>query len=69
MSTKLQILRHGHIIKEYESLEHLQAIITTSNNPIEIIASILTALQLYRSGVRVASFKVGSVRVRFSGGE
>ena len=72
MSTKLQILRHGHIIEEYESLEHLKtiaALLDDTRKIIEFIAGIQMALTLYRAGVRSGSFKIGSIGVKFQQGD
>ena len=72
MSTKLQILRHGHIIEEYESLEHLKtiaALLDDTRKIIEFIAAIQMALTLYQAGVRSGAFRIGSFRVKFQGGD
>ena len=71
MSVKLQILRHGHVVEEYDSLEHLKTIAALLDDTkiIEFIAAIQTAITLYRSGVRTGSFRVGSFPVRFQGGD
>ena len=66
---KLEVLRDGHLIAEYHDPEALKIIIALSNNPSEIIAALLTAIEYHRSGVKTGSFKIGSVRVRFMKGE
>lgn len=71
MSIKLQILRDGHVIEEYDSLEHLKTIVALLDDAkiIEFISAVQMALTLYRSGVRTGSFRVGSFPVRFKGGD
>jgi len=72
MSVKLQILRNGHIIGEYDSLKHLKTIAALLDDPnkiVEFIAAILMALNLYRSGIKAGAFRIGCIGVRFKGGD
>jgi len=72
MSVRLQILRDGHVIDEYESLEHLKtiaALLDDEKKIIEFIASIQVALTLYKSGVKSRAFRIGSFKVKFRGGD
>ena len=72
MTVKLQILRGGHVIEEYDSLEHLKtiaALLGDAKKVIEFIAAIQMALTLYQAGARSGVFRVGSFRVKFQGGD
>jgi len=72
MSVRLQILRDGHVIDEYESLEHLKTIVALLDDEkkiIEFIAGIQMALTLYKSGIKSRTFRLGSIRVKFQGGD
>ena len=72
MSVKLEILRSGRVIGEYDDLEHLKvvvALLDDSRKIVEFIAAILMALTLYRSGAKSGAFRLGSIRVRFKGGD
>ena len=72
MSVKLQIIRGGRVVKEYDSLEHLEAIVALLDTPrkiVEFIAAILMALTLYQAGAKSGAFRLGSIRVRFKGGD
>jgi len=72
MSVKLQIIRGGHVVKEYDSLEHLEAIVALLDTPrkiVEFIGAILVALTLYQSGAKSGAFRIGSFRVKFQGGD
>ena len=72
MSVRLQILGDGHVIDEYESLEHLKtiaALLDDEKKIIEFIAGIQMALTLYKSGVKSRAFSIGSLHVRFQGGD
>ena len=72
MSVRLQIIRNGHVVEEYESLEPLKAMVMMLddvNKMIEFTAAILMALTLYRAGVRSRAFRIGSFKVKFRGGD
>ena len=72
MSVRLQIIRNGHVVEEYESLEPLKAMVMMLddvNKMIEFTAAILMALTLYRAGVRSRAFRIGSFKVKFQGGD
>ena len=72
MSVKLQIIRDGHVVEEYDSFEPLKAMVMMLddvNKMIEFTAAILMALTLYRAGVRSRAFSIGSLHVRFQGGD
>jgi len=72
MSVKLQILRDGHLVGEYDSLDPLRtitALLDDLNKVVEFIAAIQMALSFYRAGAESAEFRIGSVRVRFMKGE
>ena len=70
MSVRLQIIRGGHVIDEYESLEHLKtiaALLDDEKKIMEFIAGIQMAL--YKSGVKSRAFRIGSFKVKFRGGD
>ena len=72
MSVRLQIIRNGHVVEEYDSFEPLKAmvaILDDANKMIEFTAAIQMALTLYRAGVGSGSFSIGSFQVRFQGGD
>ena len=72
MSVKLEILRSGRVIGEYDDLKHLKVIVALLDDPrkiVEFIAAILMALTLYRSGAKSGAFRLGSIRVKFQGGD
>ena len=72
MSVKLEVLRGGRVIGEYDDLKHLKVIVALLDDPrkiMEFIAAILMALTLYRSGAKSGAFRVGSIGVRFQGGD
>ena len=71
MSIRLQILRDGHVIDEYDSLEHLKTIVALLDDEkiIEFISAIQTAITLYRGGAKFGAFRIGSFRIKFQGGD
>ena len=72
MSVRLQIIRGGHVIDEYDSLEHLKtiaALLDDEKKIIEFISAIQMALTLYRSGIKSRAFSIGSFHVRLQGGD
>ena len=72
MSARLQIIRNGHIIGEYDDLKNLKTIVALLDDPkkiVEFIGAILVALTLYQSEVKSGAFRIGSFRVKFQGGD
>jgi len=72
MSVKLEVLRGGRVIGEYDDLKHLKVIVALLDDPrkiVEFIAAMLMALTLYQAGARSGVFRIGSIRVKFHGGD